>query len=257
MIVRLPNGLAVHALRRVNTLALYEELFERGVYRDCLQRLPGKPTIIDVGANIGLFAIWVRQHRPLALLHCIEPADEPFECLKRNADDYSPPRWITHRTAVGERNGQATLTYYPRLCEASTLSPNPCPGELDSIRSYIVGRIPQLTPGRKWVAEPIRRWLMKPATTMCPLTTLSSLIGGVCSPIDLLKIDAEKHEEQILAGIESSDWARIDQIMIETHLGREQDRRVERLLMSEAFAVSVTRNPMVHDTSMIHGWRNR
>ena len=257
MIVSLPNGLTVHALRRVNTIVIYDELFERGVYRDCLQRLPEKPTVIDVGANIGLFAIWLRQHRPLALMHCHEPAEESFACLKRNADDYSPPKWIIHRTAVGERKGQAILTYYPRLCEASTLSPDPGPGELDSIRTYIVGRIPQLIPGRKWLAERIRRWLMEPVTTSCPLTTLSSLFGRLRSSIDLLKIDAEKYEEQILAGIESSDWARIDQIMIETHLGREQDRRVERLLLSKAFAVSVTRNPMVHDTSMIHGWRHR
>jgi FkbM family methyltransferase len=256
MIVRLPNGLTVHALRRVNTLALYNELFERGVYRDCLQRLPEKPTIIDVGANIGMFAIWLHQHRPLALMHCIEPADKPLECLNRNADECSPPRWMVYRTALGERNGEATLTYFPRLCEASTLCPDPCPGELDSIRSYIAGQIPRLIPGRAWLAEHVRRWLMKPVSASCPLTTITSLCGEIRSSIDLLKIDAEKYEEQILAGIEPSGWARIDQIMIEAHLGREQDRRIERLLATEGFAVSVTRNQMVHDSSMIHGWRN-
>ncbi len=52
----------------------------------------------------------------------------------------------------------------------------------------------------------------------CRTVTLSTLIdrAGI-SHIDLLKIDVEKSELDVLAGIEDADWARIGHLVLEVH----------------------------------------
>lgn len=48
-----------------------------------------KPSIIiDAGANIGLFTIWIKNKYPDAMVICIEPDMENFKLLKKNLSDY-------------------------------------------------------------------------------------------------------------------------------------------------------------------------
>ena len=52
-----------------DTEYIYNEIFEGGTYDHPRIKLPERPTIIDVGANIGLFTIWAaRKHRPRTIL---------------------------------------------------------------------------------------------------------------------------------------------------------------------------------------------
>lgn len=43
-----------------------------------------QPTILDVGANIGSFAIWASRRWPRSFIHCYEPLPENFAALSAN-----------------------------------------------------------------------------------------------------------------------------------------------------------------------------
>ena len=44
------------------------------------------PVILDIGANVGAFAVWAKSRWPGATIHCYEPNEKSFELLEGNAD---------------------------------------------------------------------------------------------------------------------------------------------------------------------------
>ena len=67
------------------TLYIYKEIFVDKCYD--LPALQGNnPTIIDVGANTGLFAIRMKQQYNNSTLHCFEPFPSNYAQLQRNID---------------------------------------------------------------------------------------------------------------------------------------------------------------------------
>lgn len=217
----LPNGL--HYLNRRNTLLLYEEIFVDGIYNFPELIINPGDTIIDVGANIGLFALWVFQRQIECRIICFEPNIEAFKILQSNV--FGNVRF--HNIALTDTNGYAEFTVYPRLPELSTLYPN-----LDTIQerntwhTYLNRRF-----GR-FLSSIIRWWLFKKQTTIVPCMTLKDVFLG---QINLLKIDAEKSEQKILAGV--GDWSRVCQVLVENHLGADGEQHIERILKDAGFSV--------------------
>ena len=56
-------------------------------------------TILDIGANIGGFALWAHHHWPGAEIHCYEPLPYNLDCLNRNLCSESNIQ--VHACAVG------------------------------------------------------------------------------------------------------------------------------------------------------------
>ena len=44
-------------------------------------------TVIDVGANVGMFAEFIRLQYPESTLHCFEPVPSTYACLERSRQD--------------------------------------------------------------------------------------------------------------------------------------------------------------------------
>lgn len=63
---------------------IYSEVFEHQCYRISLTQPPA--TILDLGSNIGLSAIYFARCFPLARLACVEPAPENLRLLSRNLE---------------------------------------------------------------------------------------------------------------------------------------------------------------------------
>jgi FkbM family methyltransferase len=59
------------------------------------------PVILDVGANIGSFALWAALRWPGATIHCYEPIAENFEMLKANTAHLGARVQLNH-FAVGD-----------------------------------------------------------------------------------------------------------------------------------------------------------
>jgi hypothetical protein len=71
-LVELDGGLKVFASSNFELQFLHEEIFMTGCYDDL--GLPERPFVIDVGANIGMFAIFIKARYPAAEILAFEPA---------------------------------------------------------------------------------------------------------------------------------------------------------------------------------------
>src|SRR5262249_47990981 len=76
----------------------------------------------------------------------------------------------------------------------------------------------------------------KKETFDCSLRTLSDIINeDHIERIDLLKIDVEKSEFDVLAGIKDEDWEKIKQIVIEVHDIKGRLDQIAALLRKQGF----------------------
>ena len=75
---------------------------------------------------------------------------------------------------------------------------------------------------------------------VCQLRTLSEVIRQHnVERIDLLKLDVEKSEWDVLAGIEPEDWQKIRQMAVEVHDLDGRLERMQQLLAEQGFVVEV------------------
>ena len=73
----------------------------------------------------------------------------------------------------------------------------------------------------------------------CEFRTVSEVMRAEgIEQLDLLKVDVEKSEEDVLAGIEAGDWARIGQIVMEVH-GEQRLKRVKEILSGQGYEIRV------------------
>jgi FkbM family methyltransferase len=71
----------------------------RGEY-DLAYEHPG-PVIVDIGANIGSFALWAVGRWPGCQLHCYEPLPANFDLLRQNLAHLPPASVSLHPFAIG------------------------------------------------------------------------------------------------------------------------------------------------------------
>jgi predicted RNA methylase len=67
-----------------DTQYIYNEVFKSRIYHFERMRLPAHPTIMDVGANVGLYALWAHQRYQPRTICCYEASPRTFACLQDN-----------------------------------------------------------------------------------------------------------------------------------------------------------------------------
>ena len=233
--VHFPSGLSVWCHAPPEALHIHEEIYTRIAYMpaDAGLQLPATPgaLVVDAGANIGMFALWVANRAQRCQVLAIEPATPSFKLLQRNVEDHGLGQRIACvQAALGEAHGSAELTWYSAMPGNATLFP--------SAKEHEV-RI-------AFRPERHEAMLRSPGTMIetCEVSTLSQILrarghsdsvplaadcaGSSVSasqvmqqcgarPIALLKIDVEGGEVSTLKGIEAADWQRIEQVVVETH----------------------------------------
>jgi FkbM family methyltransferase len=186
--------------------------------------------VFDVGANIGLFALWLRQSvSPNITIFSFEPIPVVFDALYRNAQRFDPRNWKVFSCGLGRRTGTATFGYFTRLTAMSSVYPDTSTEAVASLRDTILRNVHQLPQGLRWMRR-LSGFLLRPCVDYlirrafvienveCPMRTVSDVIREhQVSRIDLLKVDVEKAELDVLEGIEAADWAIIRQVVAEVH----------------------------------------
>lgn len=157
-------------------------IFGRDEYR--LNGLQGLDTVVDVGANIGLFSIRVA---PLARrVVAVEPLPDHFKILKANLSDARFRHVITVPKALSGTRGPLDLW----------VSPNP--GGHSILRDVARGS----------------------GSVRVDATTLRDLFADQSiERCDLLKLDCEGAEYESLSSVPDDLWPRIARIHLEFHQG--------------------------------------
>jgi amino acid adenylation domain-containing protein/FkbM family methyltransferase len=258
----LPNGLPVFHQNRRETEFLYSEIFDSQEYLQHGIRLDAGSCIFDVGANIGMFSLFMARRYPGARIFGFEPIAALHRCAELNRRLHA----IGGRSfnlGLSDRNGSATFRFYPRNTAAST-SVVPVQETREIVRAYLhnaaaagAGADPA-NPGGLAVDEILDTHLAYEEQE-CRLRRLSDVMRDLerdmtrddgVARIDLLKIDVEGAELSVLQGIDAADWPRIGQLVIEVHDVQGRRAAIEELLASHGYQVRRHQNPLLRDTGL-------
>ncbi|MDO8540962.1 MAG: FkbM family methyltransferase [Opitutaceae bacterium] len=257
----LPNGLEVAQLNRHETEYVYREIFQDRCYLRHGIRLPEAGTVIDIGANIGLFSLFVRSETPGATVLAYEPSPAAFRALKANCEAYGPGLH-PFNCGVSERRGHASLTCYEKSSVFSTFHANQ-QEDREAIRAVAMNVARDQWQGD---AEPVAGLIdelladrLDSRIVSCPVVSVSDIIReNNVRRVDLLKIDAEKCELEILRGIEGGHWPLIEQVVVEVHdRTRALLDQVQEILVQHGFHCAVAEENLLTGSGLFNVYAMR
>jgi FkbH-like protein/FkbM family methyltransferase len=256
----LPNGLEIVHLNQYETDYLYQEIFEDESYLKHGIRLREGATVVDIGANIGMFSLFVMSRCRHPRIYAFEPAPVAYDLLKANCDVYGSSAQAFN-LGVSDRQGTATFTFYENSSVFSSFHSDEAK-DREAIQAVIrnmlnaesvpdesvQGYVNELTTDR------LRR-----STHECRLTTVSDIIReNQIDRIDLLKIDAEKSELDIIKGIADCDWPKIDQIVLEIHDPTgDAVRRLNDLLVGKGYRCAIEQEKLLEQSGLFNLFATR
>lgn len=265
---QLPNGIQAFGLTQADTNIVYEEIFVNDCYLQEGITLSDGDTVVDIGANTGMFVLRLNETHKNLSVFSFEPIPAIHAALAQNAKGCQNIRVKTEAVGLSSEPGTATFTFFPAVSCTSTMYPVDQAEERKRARDFIVGQfdkqpwhtrwLTSLMPAPiKWlIAEVVRRLYSERQIITCPLTTLSEVIRrNNLASIDLLKMDTERSEQAILAGIEPQDWPKIRQIAMEVHDGEGPLLAVKNLLESHGFRVKVQADDLLRYNFMLYARR--
>ena len=170
------------------------------------------PKILDVGAHIGLSALYFKKLYPGAEITCFEPIHSSFELLQQNIFENNLRDVSCWQLAISPSSGPLTLHIDPENTSWYSSA---------SIRTGA------------WNGQQATRKIEVKAATLDQITT---------QPIELLKLDVEGAEQAIL---ESSQKVLplIKQLLIEFHPGGNQSlEKISTLLEKNGYSLDFRKN---------------
>gem|GEM_PF-829288 len=254
-----PNGMPVFYLNREETLFMYKEIFEDAVYSRHGVVIPENGCFIDIGANIGVFSLYAHISSGGGKIYAFEPVPEVAEILEANALAYGLDIKV-QRLALASKQGEAEFTYYPNVSILSGRFAN-AEEEKHTVEAFIhnqpaegIDDADTDTDEAVLSDEQVKAMLEERLTAKrftCPLLSLSDVIRNEnIDVIDLLKVDVEKSEQDILAGIEPGDWDKIRQMVIEVHDIDGGLEKVAALLKNHGFRVAFEQDAILKNTDL-------
>jgi len=206
----LNNGYVIHHGPRDTIADLFYEIFIEQAYTNSGFYTPSSgDTVLDLGANIGVFALFMCSKSPDVRVHCFEPAPENLSRLRQNIDhNHLQDRIAIQPFALLDRDGHCRL-------EAAQWN----------------GQRSLYNRGSD-IAEP----------DVVPCVSLAHAIALTgASSIELLKLDVEGAEIEILEGANDVSWNRIARITLECHEAIRPGcrERVCRVLRNHGFTLEL------------------
>jgi FkbM family methyltransferase len=228
--VMLSNGMAISCLQKHEVPFIHMEVQSYFAHTSRLQ--PGD-TVVDVGANIGLFSLAAYAHCGRNLrIFAFEPVRPIFDVLETNIRANIPGEQVkVFNFGLSDRAGVVPFAYYPRAPVLSTAYADKA-ADLRLVKDLVLNNLIHLEsaplPLRclRWVPESLRATLvhhgleraLQAESVQCHMQTLSQFIDEHrIERVDLLKIDVEKAELDVLRGIAAEDWQKIRQLVVEVH----------------------------------------
>jgi FkbM family methyltransferase len=206
-------------------------------------RVGAGDVVLDVGANVGVAAVYFAAVRGAGAVHCFEPVAPLVELLRRNVADL--PACVVHDYGLSSTEGEAGIVFYRRSAAMSGLYADPV-RDRDMARTVLGNVGFSESDALSRVAD-----RYEAVTLRCGLRRLSSFLSeGSIDRVDLLKIDVERAELDVLSGIDADDWRRIAQIVVEVHDEAGRGAVVTRMLEERGFIVSDEQQPTMRGTDI-------
>jgi amino acid adenylation domain-containing protein/FkbM family methyltransferase len=260
---RLPNNMAVAQQNKHETDFFYQQIFvDQTNFKHGISLHDGA-CVFDVGANIGFFSLFVQQIWKNVRTYAFEPIPAIFETLQVNTALYGAYNGSSARLfqcGLAEESKEVEFTFYPNSTSQSGRY-----GDETDERAVLRSIIENVKPENSNDGEQTKQYLdalvesrVSGEKIVCQLRTLSDIIREEnIECIDLLKIDVEKSEADVLAGIASDDWKKIRQIVIEAHDVDGQLARLTRLLSAQGYTVIAEQDEYLSGSSLYNVYATR
>jgi len=221
-------------------------------------------TIVDIGANIGLFGHRLSQRYKDIKIIAIEPIQSIFEVLQENVKLSENHNYKIFPYGISNKNESKDIVYYPNSTPMSTFN-----SELWNNNQLLLAFTGTMNNAPKiwWWAKfvptlfypMIVYWLKRGSKNItCELKTLSYIIeDNSLEKIDLLKIDCEGNELKVLNGIAPKHWKIIKQIIIEIHNINDRYHTISKLLIKEGFKLKTFKEESLKDTNLLNVYATR
>jgi FkbM family methyltransferase len=165
---------------------IFLEIFVFGIYRRAQDDIRHAGVVIDVGANVGFFALYVSSINPGVKIHAFEPFPKNAEQLNKNLQINPGGQVVLHQAAVADQTRDMELYFAPGDDSGCTLN---------EIRSR-----------------------------SCPVKAIGvNELFAACgiAKCDLLKMDCEGSELSILQAASPSMLMAIQAVIMEYHVPAE------------------------------------
>ncbi|MEL7003084.1 MAG: FkbM family methyltransferase, partial [Bacteroidota bacterium] len=246
----LPNGMTIFHNARSETDLIYFEIFEDLTYLKHGISVPEGGVVFDVGANIGMFSLFVGLNFPGSSVYSFEPIPATYDLLEANATLYDLDI-RTFNIGVSNTTTTANFEYYPN---SSVLSGRYAGTEDEklNVKKYLeqISSDQEFDLSQPQIEELVNERVAS-QKVLCQLDTLSNVIEreGV-QQIDLLKIDVEKSELDVIRGIKEEDWQKIKQIVIEVHDIEDNLTIIETILVARGFSIVRDQDAVLSETNI-------
>jgi FkbM family methyltransferase len=185
--IELQNGFTIHHRQSDHALMAFREIFVSRSYIDpTFYRPLLNDAVLDCGANIGMFALYISFLAPGIKVNCFEPCTDTLSWLLRNIVTNHLSGCISaFPFAIWDSDTSQTLNVTTDSMCTSLLAPPP----------------------REVVAK----------QSVACVTLSRALAIAKMSHVDLVKVDVEGAEVEVLKGACDLDWRRIDRVVVEYH----------------------------------------
>ncbi|NEO10320.1 MULTISPECIES: FkbM family methyltransferase [unclassified Moorena] len=250
--LELPNQQKIYFLNEEEALFLYDDIFVRQSYLQHGITLKPGYTVFDIGANIGLFALFAHQYCQGNInLFCFEPIKQIYKIMQKNMQLTNV---ISYNCGLWNEDSKATFDYFPHYSLLSGADAKFSPAEKNNFTNLIINNLNNKNAKKTnniitqiikicpfpWKARLVEfileKFFLKTKQASVTLTSISEIIKKheLCQ-IDLVKLDTEKAELKILEGINSADWQKIQQLVIEVHDIQDRLNIIKNMLEKEGF----------------------
>jgi FkbM family methyltransferase len=261
----LPNGMKVAFLKNMGgdwevpaTYRHIQEYFKNGI------NVARGSTVFDIGANIGLFSLFVHDvcHKHVNI-YSFEPVPVIYNVLKTNFNRYSQDNLHAFPFGISNKPGKTSFfyypnAYYPNAPGLSTFYPEHMEVGLEKMLKFLENNPGNLPGFFKKTDNPILsrdkrfnkmrailglKTVFQNETIQCRVKTLSQVIREEnIQEIDLLKVDVNGSEGDVFDGIEQADWRMIKQVVAEVPGSEENTGTLNERLKKQGFTKIVVEN---------------
>lgn len=249
----LPNRMVIAHKNKNETDFMFKEIFEEKVYLKYGITLDKDSCVFDVGANIGMFTLFVGRFCKEALIYAFEPIPPIFDLLRINADIYGLNVRLL-KCGLSNRSITDRFTYYPHLSMMSGRFADPVQ-DREVVKQFELNKMLSPEDQRQTWDESLLDEVLSDRLTAehftCQLRTISDVLREYnIERIDLLKIDAQKAEKDVLDGIDEDDWSKIRQIVLEVHDIDGRLAQIIQMLERHGFEIALEQESLLEHTAM-------